>query len=53
MTPTEKLLSHLQNILPRRDWELQRDAIKEMVAGIWAEGFQDAKTMTKPTEAKS
>lgn len=40
MTPTEKLLSHLQNILPRRDWEQQRDAITRIVEDVYDQGFR-------------
>lgn len=36
MTPTEKLLTHLENILPRRDWEMHQAAIMKMVAEVFA-----------------
>ena len=39
MTPTEKLLSHLENILPRNDWDQQREAITRMVAEVYDQGF--------------
>lgn len=44
MTPTEKLLAHLENILPRRDWEQQREAITRMVADVHDDGFNAAAT---------
>lgn len=40
MTPTEKLLRHLQNILPSRDWEQQREAITKMVEAVYDQGFK-------------
>lgn len=58
MTPTEKLLSNLANILPRRDWELHLEAITKMVEAVYEDGrhdlsFGDVLTTNEPTEAKS
>jgi hypothetical protein len=47
-----KLLSHLENILPRRDWELHREAITRMVAEVYDYGFEAAEVTIEPTEAK-
>ena len=57
MTPTEKLLAHLENILPRRDWELHREAITKLVADVYEDGrhdlsFGELLTTSEPTEAK-
>lgn len=41
MTTTEKLLAHLENILPRHDWELHRDAITKIMDRLAAEHYME------------
>lgn len=58
MIPSEKLLAHLENILPRRDWEQQRSSITKMVKAVYEDGWHDGlwseqqHKENKPTDAK-